>query len=105
MSGLKVFMKTVIAQKPWLKDPLAIRKKWDEDEYQLIEHGCGKHMCFGILWDDGNVIPHPPIIRALEITKKALITAGHRGLSIVVPLRYLADQLHFSGRLEAVETC
>jgi len=76
LSGVKVFMKS---QKPWLRDPLVSRKKWDEDEYQLIDHGGGKRMCFGIMWDDGNVVPHPPIIRGLEITKKALITVGHIG--------------------------
>ncbi|KAF9241345.1 general amidase [Melanogaster broomeanus] len=35
ISGLKAFMEAVIKAKPWLKDPLAVRKKWDEDEYQL----------------------------------------------------------------------
>jgi amidase len=79
LSGIKVFMKSVIAQQPWLKDPLVARKKWDEDEYKLIDHGGGKQMCFGILWDDGDVVPHPPIIRGLELTKKALIAAGHNG--------------------------
>lgn len=79
LSGIKVFMQAVLAQKPWLKDPLAIRKKWDEDEYRLVDHGYGEQMCFGILWDNGNVVPHPPITRGLEITKQALTAAGHKG--------------------------
>jgi amidase len=56
-----------------------VRKKWDKDEYDLVDHGGGKQMCFGILWDNGEVVPHPPIIRGLEITKQALIVAGHKG--------------------------
>jgi amidase len=64
---------------PWLKDPLVHRKGWDEGAYALSEHGGGKELCFGILWDNGNVVPHPPIIRGLEITKKALLAAGHKG--------------------------
>lgn len=82
-------MQTVIAQKPWLKDPLAVRKKWDNQEYHLEDHGGGKQMCFGIMWDNGGVVPHPPIIRALELTKKALIDAGHKGShSVVLVLFY-----------------
>ena len=75
-------MRVVLAGEPWLKDPLAIRKKWQEDEYQLIDHGGGKRLCFGILWNNGEVIPHPPVTRGLEITKQALIDAGHKGLVI-----------------------
>lgn len=74
-------METVIAQKPWLKDPLAVRKRWSDEEYSLVDHGEGKSpLCFGILWDDAQVVPHPPITRGLELTKKALIAAGHKGL-------------------------
>lgn len=85
ISGIKAFMQAVIAQKPWLKDPLATRKKWDEDEYNLIDHGGGRQLCFGFLWDDGVVIPHPPIIRGLEITKRALVAAGHKGFPAISP--------------------
>ncbi|KAG2159900.1 general amidase [Suillus bovinus] len=76
--GLKVFMKAVVNSKPWLQDPLAVRKKWDEDEYELADHGSGKNLCFAVMWDDGVVIPHPPIRRSLEITKAALQKAGHK---------------------------
>ncbi|KAG1742229.1 general amidase [Suillus lakei] len=54
--------------KPWLKDPLAVRKKWHEDETYA----------FAIMWDDGVVVPHPPIRRSLDITKAALEKAGHK---------------------------
>ncbi|KAI0322719.1 general amidase [Amylostereum chailletii] len=77
LTGIKTFMKAVIGAKPWLKDPLAVRKPWDEAEYQLSEHGGGKKLVFGFLWNDGVTTPHPPIIRAMEMTKKALLAAGH----------------------------
>ncbi len=79
LSGIKTFMQAVISAEPWLKDSLARRKKWDNDEYALVEHGSGKQLCFAIMWNDGQVIPHPPIIRALEMTKTALLAAGHKG--------------------------
>ena len=43
---VKSFMKGVVFQKPWLKDPLAVRKQWNEEEYGLVEHGHGKNLCF-----------------------------------------------------------
>jgi len=79
LGGVKAFMKAVIDMRPWSKDPLAVRKSWDDDGYNLVEHGNGKGLCFAIMWDDGFVIPHPPIIRGLELAKTALLDAGHKG--------------------------
>ena len=72
-------MQAVAAGQPWLKDPLARRAPWDEELYRLTPYGGGKRLCFGFIWNDGLVVPHPPIIRALEITKAALLAAGHKG--------------------------
>lgn len=79
LSGVKLFMQAVIASKPWLRDPLAVRKKWDDEAYALTEHGGGKDLCFAILWSDSVIMPTPPVTRALEITKQALLAAGHKG--------------------------
>ena len=79
ISGVKAFTKTVIDAKPWNMDPLMIRKAWDEDAYNLSDHGNGKDLCFAILWDNEVVLPHPPVRRALEQTKSALEKAGIKG--------------------------
>ncbi|KAG6880002.1 hypothetical protein C0992_008209 [Termitomyces sp. T32_za158] len=76
--GLKVFIQGVLSQKSWLRDPLVIRKGWSEEQYNLIEHGGGKQLCFAIMWNDGSIVPHPPIMRGLEMAKNALIKAGHK---------------------------
>jgi amidase len=78
ITGLKIFMQAVLGQRPWLQDPLAVRKPWDEEGYKLVDHGGGRGLCFAIMWNDGIVVPHPPIIRGLELTRKALLAAGHR---------------------------
>ncbi|THH27363.1 hypothetical protein EUX98_g6833 [Antrodiella citrinella] len=78
IAGVKIFMKAVIDSKPWLKDPLAVRKKWDAEAYGLEEHGHGEKLVFGIVWNNGQTVPHPPVIRALEMTKAALLAAGHQ---------------------------
>lgn len=79
IGGLKIFMEAVIKAEPWLRDPLTIRKHWNDEEYKLADHRRGKDLCFAVMWDDGVVIPHPPVKRALEMTQKALIKAGHKG--------------------------
>ena len=69
------------------ESPLAVRKPWNEEEYRLVEHGAGKKLCFAILWHDEVILPHPPVIRGLEETKRALLEAGHEGMSIRLILR------------------
>ncbi|RDX55889.1 general amidase [Lentinus brumalis] len=108
ISGIKAFMKAVIAQQPWLLDPLCIRKKWDEEGYALSEHGGGKQLCFGILWNDGIVEPHPPILRALQTTKAALEAAGHKVIDWY-PLKHkelydVLAEIWMSAALEDINT-
>ena len=87
IGGIKAFMKAVIGQQPWLLDPLCVRKKWDDEAYSLAEHGGGSELCFAFMWNDGLVVPHPPIQRAMHFTKATLEAAGHKGeLTAVFPL-------------------
>ena len=80
LEGVKIFTKAVIDARPWRKDPLCVRKEWNEREYALGDHGGrGAKLCFAVMWDNGIVRPHPPLRRALEMTKRALEAAGHRG--------------------------
>ncbi|KAF7339259.1 hypothetical protein MSAN_02139400 [Mycena sanguinolenta] len=78
LDGIQTFFKAVISKEPWQMDPMTIRKRWSEEEYNLIDHGNGKKLCFAILWDNGLVEPHPPIRRGLEMTRDALVAAGHQ---------------------------
>ncbi|KAJ7134751.1 general amidase [Mycena epipterygia] len=77
LSGIKIFTKAILDAEPWLKDPLVLTKGWSESEYRLDRHGGGGHLCFAIMWDNGVVKPHPPLHRAMDITKRALEAAGH----------------------------
>lgn len=81
LSGVKAFMTAVAAARPWDRDPLSVRKPWDTDAYNLVDHGgqSGRQLVFAVMWDNGHIVPHPPIKRALEETKSALIAAGHKG--------------------------
>ncbi|EIW75737.1 general amidase [Coniophora puteana RWD-64-598 SS2] len=77
LGSLKLFTKALVDARPWERDPLVVRKPWNEDEYRLVDHDRGKRMCFGMLWDNKVVKPHPPLKRAMEMVKRALEEAGH----------------------------
>ena len=80
IEAVKIFTKVILDAKPWLKDPLVIKKPWSVGEYNLADHGYrGSQLCFGMMWDNGVVRPFPPMHRAMVITKAAIEAAGHKG--------------------------
>lgn len=70
LKSLEFYCKTIVDKEPWLLDP-----KVSEIPWRLVE--LPKKLCFAILEDDKKVRPTPPIIRGVQITKKALLDAGH----------------------------
>jgi amidase len=64
LGGIQIFMKTVIAAKPWLKEPSLLPFEW-KDMKPPWEEG-GKKLKVAVLWEDGVVKPHPPVTRALQ---------------------------------------
>ena len=80
LDGLKLFYQAILSAKPWDYDPWTPRMPWSDDLYHLSEHGGeGGKLTFGIMWDDGVVMPVPGYKRALDEVKAALIAAGHEG--------------------------
>ncbi|CAD6896555.1 unnamed protein product [Tilletia controversa] len=90
--GCLAFMRGIPAGRPWTLDPAAMPMAFDEDLFELSKLDCksstldaqqapkntGKtHLCFGIMWDNGIISPHPPITRALKEAKLKLENAGH----------------------------
>ena len=70
VDDLKLFVKSVLAQNPWFKDPKVVELEWREPEIS------GK-LCFGITRWNGDIWPHPPVHRALDRVIAALRSAGH----------------------------
>lgn len=65
LEGIRLFMKTVLSAKPWLIEPSCVPIPWRDQESQLpTSHG--KKLRIAVLWSDGIVKPHPPVIRALN---------------------------------------
>jgi len=59
IEGIKIFMKTLIDQKPWLYDPMLVPLPWKSSSPS-------RKLRIGVLRSDGIVRPHPPILRAID---------------------------------------
>jgi len=72
-------MTSVLSTKPWIRDPTVIAIPWRQDIVDSVlekanEDGSarGDGLAFGLLLNDGEVTPHPPILRGLALVEKAL---------------------------------
>lgn len=70
---LKLVTKVLVNDQQWLKDASVVAKPWND----ILEKK--KRLSIGLIEWDGSVMPHPPIRRALEMTKNRLLEAGHEG--------------------------
>jgi amidase len=73
---LNLFCKVMLEYQAWNVEHQNLYMEWKTN---LAEHGEGlpKKLIIGFLPDDGVVTPHPPLRRAMEDTKRALLAAGH----------------------------
>ncbi|KAI0785340.1 amidase [Irpex lacteus] len=72
---LALFCRVMLQYEPWLSEPPLLEIPWKQDVADGLQTPA--KLCFAILWDDGVVLPHPPILDALKRTKDALLRAGH----------------------------
>jgi amidase len=72
---LALFSKVMLDAEPWLIEPQILEIPWRQN---LVEGPTGgRKLSVAILWDDGVVSPHPPILQALRDTERVLQAAGH----------------------------
>ncbi|KFX90815.1 hypothetical protein V495_04413 [Pseudogymnoascus sp. VKM F-4514 (FW-929)] len=98
VGGLRLVMKAILTQKPWLHDPAVHEIPWrseqEESVLQLIKSsGKGRQLCFGVYRDDGVVRPLPPVRRALDITVKTIEKLGHKVIDWVPPPHDYASEI------------
>jgi amidase len=77
-ADIRLFMSSLATQKPWNFDPQSLPIPWREEEEVLP-----KKLSFGFAIGDGTVNATPPLRRAMEITKKALLDAGHEVVDFI----------------------
>jgi amidase len=80
LEGIKMFMETIIGAKPWLRMPALLPFPWKDEEELRVEEG-KTALKVAILWDDGVVKPHPPVLRALKKMAEGL--KGIEGVEVV----------------------
>jgi amidase len=80
--ALRLMMKCILSQEPWLHDPLVSEIPWREAQVQAVldmeKLGWGGPFSFGIMYHDGQIHPQPPVHRAIEIVVKAIEKLGHK---------------------------
>ncbi|KAI1767989.1 amidase signature domain-containing protein [Hypoxylon sp. FL1150] len=75
---IRLLTKSLAAQEAWECDPQVIPLPWRAEAEMLR-----KKLCFGFGMGDGYVTPSPPLRRAMTITKKKLLAAGHNVIDFV----------------------
>lgn len=85
IEGIEIFMRTVLASKPWLSEPALIPMPWD---YTPIRPE--QSLKIGIMWHDNVVTPHPPVTRALHEVVSRLKTL--QNVEVVDFEPYLHDE-------------
>ncbi|KAI0463996.1 hypothetical protein LJB42_003009 [Komagataella kurtzmanii] len=85
LEGLKLFTQVVLDSKPWLWDPKSMPIPWRYD--QITDQYSNKKLCFGVWKWDKLVMPHPPVLRAVDECVAALKKAGHQVVEWDPPCR------------------
>jgi amidase len=70
LEDITLWAKTVVDSEPWLVDPKCLPIPWRTVEPK-------KKLKIAVLWNDGQVVPTPPVARALRETAEKLKKAGH----------------------------
>ncbi|OCH89556.1 amidase [Obba rivulosa] len=76
---LSLFCRVMLQYEPWLVEPQLLEIPWKQSV--VDGEGIPDKLSIAILWDDGVVAPHPPILDALKRTRHALLAAGHEVIS------------------------
>ncbi|KAF2110166.1 amidase signature domain-containing protein [Lophiotrema nucula] len=72
LEGVKLFMKTLINAKPWIREPSLLPFPWRTESLLPTDPDGTKTLKIAIIWDDGVVRPHPPVTRALRTVAEKL---------------------------------
>ncbi|WVQ75518.1 hypothetical protein IAR50_005143 [Cryptococcus sp. DSM 104548] len=70
---MELFVQTVLQAEPWKTDPTQVGMPWLPGGFKWMG---GERPRVGVMWDDGVVVPQPPIQRALKTAVEKLKKAG-----------------------------
>lgn len=90
LEGVKLFMKSILDQKPSTLDPSLVSMPWNEASLLREDTSGTKKLRIGVLADDGIVKPHPPILRGINTLVNKL--KSHPDIDIVEFPPYKHDE-------------
>lgn len=78
IEDMRLFMTAVLKEQPWDYDSKVVPMPWRSAEEDAIRAKLSSGgLSVGIFNCDGNVTPHPPILRAVKMVEDKLKAAGH----------------------------
>jgi amidase len=72
LTDLETLWKIVIDAEPWRLDPRCLPIPW-----RTVDSPQNHKIKIAVMWNDGVVMPTPPVARALKLVVDRLIAAGH----------------------------
>lgn len=76
---MELFVKVQLDAKPWQVDPSVVKMPWRPEEVEWVN---GDKPRIGVQWNDGVVVPQPPMRRALEEAVDKLKAAGYEVVEV-----------------------
>ncbi|SLM40595.1 acetamidase [Lasallia pustulata] len=78
VEDMRLFIKSVLFQEPWKYDSKVIPMPWRQAEEDVIKSKLSSGgLTLGFYNCDGNVLPHPPILRGVETVVSTMKKNGH----------------------------
>ena len=89
VGGLRLAVKGILSQQPWLHDPLVHEIPWRSEQEQFVLNAIAAtekkdKLVFGLFRDDGACTPVSPVRRAIDLVVAAMIKCGHE-VSFIEP--------------------
>ncbi|KAK4171361.1 Acetamidase [Triangularia setosa] len=84
VASLRLVFKSLLSTEPWARDPYTQPIPWRSENECQNDNQSDRKPTFGFMPNDGIVVPHPPIARALEIVRQALTNADFEVCEIIV---------------------
>ena len=79
LSDLELMTRTILSAEAWSQDPQVLPLRWrEEDQENIRMRAKTSKLCFGVMKWDGMVMPHPPILRAINQAVEKLRSCGHQ---------------------------
>ena len=92
--SLRLLVKSLLSQEPWLHDPLVHDIPWREDQETLtLNFAQTSKLTFGVMKHDGSVTPHPPVQRAMSITISTIEKLGHKVIQWEPPAHQRSERI------------